>query len=359
MSRTTLAGLAGQLKTTQAALTRAEQRADFLVEQVERSEKALNLARDNTDAVRTQFSGVERRYREEATRRDELNRRIFERHDVEAMTRQQLVSLIEQAINEARRKGLVEAEGLVSRHRELTNETDLELMRGVISKYQARIAAIEADKAARAKQTTMPVVLDTRPLAEKIQTSTKSGWAWWQSSAQLEARDQTPTTNDFVAFDERAKVVEREAKAKSFVPGILPEGCRIPVKGTSGGTYLLERHGDVHSCTCSAWRYNRAATNRRTCKHLERYAGEKQEADRVNHRPKCHCGIELVRGQCRVHTRDWKGDEFCTCGRKFASCKAAYDTISVAQRSKGHQPELAAMVATGPRTSNTAGLRWA
>lgn len=254
--------------------------------------------------------------------------KVFERRDFEAMTREQLVSLAEGSIAEARRKGLVEAEGLATRHAQLSRETDLDLMRGVVREYQNRIAEVESE-----------LKTDTRPLSAKLEPAKPAPFAapsWWDAHPKVKAE-----AGGFVPFDQRASAITAAAKAKE--PREMHDGAVVTVPSAVGGTYILSRRGDVYSCTCPAWRWGRAPTNRRTCKHLETYLGEKQEAERITAylKTECHCGEPLVRGQCQVHTRDWKGDEKCECGRKFASCKAAYDTISVAQRKYGHQPRLA------------------
>lgn len=266
----------------------------------------------------------------------------FTRADVERMTRVQLVSLIEEAINEARRKGLVEAEGLLSRHRELTDETNLEVMRGVVKTYQERIAVIEKERADKARAEAQRVQLDTK--------LTNPAQAVYQAPPWWKAEPTPPPANkpsSFVAFDRQA---ERIADAAAG-PRTLIQGQRQVVKGTSGGSYVLGREGSVFSCTCPSWLYSKDPTDERTCKHLKRYLGVGAEARRIDGirrakrnapQPSCWCGTLLVRGQCQLHTRDWKGPEKCTCGRQFASCKAAYDTLSEPQRRVGHQPRLAA-----------------
>jgi hypothetical protein len=163
-----------------------------------------------------------------------------------------------------------------------------------------------------------------------------SYFGWWNP---VVSPSPEPLSSSYVAFDARAKKVETEAKAKSFV-----DGSRVTVKGTSGGTYILEKHGDVVSCSCPAWQFTRDPPEQHTCKHLGAFLGEQAEKDRIAKAklPKvCWCGVNLVRGQCQIHTTDWKGDEKCQCGRAFASCKAAFNTISAAQQRVGHQPRLA------------------
>lgn len=274
--------------------------------------------------------------------RDEALRtpRLFERVEFEKLTRAQLLSLIEGAINEARRKGMTEAEGLLSRHRELSSETDLEMMRGVVTTYTARIAALEAERTKRAAQAVAPVKLDQRPLSEKLRPAgstpprAKSFAApdWWGLKPP-----------GFAAFDERAIEVEAAAKAKrTEVPAVkqLVNGQRQLIHGDSGKAYVLGRQGDEYSCTCPAWKHQTAPTDRRTCKHLGRYLGESIERARVNRpQPSCWCGVLLIRGQCQVHTRTWSGDDRCNCGRLFSYCREEFAT-GKAPTGAWHEPRL-------------------
>lgn len=319
-------------------------------------------------------------YKDQVNRATELLKRErdsqaapFTRQDLEGMTRLRLVSLIEEAINEARRKGLIEAEGLVARHRILEQETDLEVLRGVVQKYQERISEIERRLKTATEQAKTAVKLDTRPLQEKFTPAGIGPARWWSEpprSQQL-PRDQfewlsavkkEQPASGFPEFDKKAKEVSDLASRRRT----LKEGGHVVVAGTSGGTYIL-RHtsadSDTYSCTCPSWQFQKEPSEQRTCKHLmnllgvvnetARIAAAKVKAKEAAEPQRCHCGIVLVRGQCEKHTRDWKGDEKCACGRKFASCKAAYDTISVAQRKYGHQPTLARYA-----ESNISGVRF-
>jgi hypothetical protein len=330
-----------ELKTAVEALATERERMQQLAEQHEQVVLERDRAFHQRDYEAKRVSDLTASLDTQAKH----NRRVFERHDFEAMTREQLVSLAEGAINEARRKGMLEAEGLLSRHARLSRETDLELMRGVVREYQGRIAEVEQHIK---DGLGAPIKLDTRPLAAKLDgTAVHSkltpfkppGW-WRIEPSTISAAGAAAAPTGFIPFDQRAKAITAEAKAKE--PRVLNDGAHVTVSGTTGGTYILERKGDVYSCTCPAWRWNRELSNRRTCKHLEKHLGVKAEHDRITtYHMKCYCGELLVRGQCQVHTRDWKGNEKCECGRAFASCKAAYDTISVAQRRFGHQPRLA------------------
>ncbi|MFT3695802.1 MAG: DUF2228 domain-containing protein [Kofleriaceae bacterium] len=51
----------------------------------------------------------------------------------------------------------------------------------------------------------------------------------------------------------------------------LQDGDRVVVEGSSGNNYTLERHGDVYSCSCPAWRNQKLPIEDRVCKHLEAY----------------------------------------------------------------------------------------
>ncbi len=61
----------------------------------------------------------------------------------------------------------------------------------------------------------------------------------------------------------------------------LTEGEPVEVSGSTGRRYTLERRGDVISCSCPAWRNQRAPAYRRSCKHLRAHLGENAEAARV------------------------------------------------------------------------------
>ncbi len=193
----------------------------------------------------------------------------FTRKDLEGMSSAQLLSLVEEGINACRRRSMLEAEGLVEKHRELTRETDLEMLRGLVSSYQARITAIELDQKKRQEQKSASVKLDTRTLAEKLapQTASRADRAlalWWG----------TPTTTpdqSFRQFDARATEVAKVVAEKP--------------------------------------------------------------------QPSCYCGVLLIRGQCQMHTRAWRGDERCECGRRFDFCKAE-QVEGRAMRGVKHMPRI-------------------
>lgn len=46
--------------------------------------------------------------------------------------------------------------------------------------------------------------------------------------------------------------------------------------------YVLERDGDVYSCTCAAWKTQAGDDKKRTCKHLKEYLGEEFDKARVS-----------------------------------------------------------------------------
>ena len=51
--------------------------------------------------------------------------------------------------------------------------------------------------------------------------------------------------------------------------------------GSGPKPYVLQRKGNVYSCTCSIWRSIDEIEQRRTCKHLRQLRGEKAETGRV------------------------------------------------------------------------------
>ena len=51
--------------------------------------------------------------------------------------------------------------------------------------------------------------------------------------------------------------------------------------GSGPKPYVLQRKGNVYSCSCSIWRSIEEIEQRRTCKHLRQLRGEKAETGRV------------------------------------------------------------------------------
>mmetsp|Transcript_33048 Transcript_33048/g.69091 ORF Transcript_33048/g.69091 Transcript_33048/m.69091 type:complete len:111 (-) Transcript_33048:96-428(-) len=51
--------------------------------------------------------------------------------------------------------------------------------------------------------------------------------------------------------------------------------------GSGPKPYVLQRKGNIYSCTCSIWRSIDDIEQRRTCKHLRQLRGEKAETGRV------------------------------------------------------------------------------
>jgi len=186
---------------TQAATIKRLQQQIATADEVEEDERERQ-AQCHSDALKYKNEEIERLRRavNEAPKRAQ---EPYARKDFEAMKAPQLRSFIEEAINEARRKGMLEAEGLVSRHRGLSNQTDLEMLRGMVRNYQERITALELDLKVREKAKQVPVKLDTRPLVDKLSPETKSAlgsfdqngtWrtvhppAWWRTQLTTEER---------------------------------------------------------------------------------------------------------------------------------------------------------------------------
>jgi DNA ligase-1 len=63
-------------------------------------------------------------------------------------------------------------------------------------------------------------------------------------------------------------------------PPTLADGDKVQVQGSSS-TYTLSRNGNVHMCSCPAWKNQGAPIDRRSCKHLRAYLGEDAEAKRT------------------------------------------------------------------------------
>lgn len=64
-------------------------------------------------------------------------------------------------------------------------------------------------------------------------------------------------------------------------PRDLADGESIVVPGSGGASYVLKNVGGVYSCSCSAWRDQKAGAERRTCKHLRALRGDDAEAARI------------------------------------------------------------------------------
>ncbi|MEZ6129875.1 MAG: DNA ligase [Planctomycetaceae bacterium] len=61
----------------------------------------------------------------------------------------------------------------------------------------------------------------------------------------------------------------------------IEDGETAEVKGSAAKPYVLKNTGGVYSCSCPAWRNQSTPIERRTCKHLRRYRGDKAEEDRI------------------------------------------------------------------------------
>ena len=65
----------------------------------------------------------------------------------------------------------------------------------------------------------------------------------------------------------------------------LKDGESAEVQGSARTPYILKNVGGVYSCSCPAWRNQSLPIERRTCKHLRAYRGEKAERDRLGSLP--------------------------------------------------------------------------
>jgi hypothetical protein len=61
----------------------------------------------------------------------------------------------------------------------------------------------------------------------------------------------------------------------------LRSGEAVEVPGSGSRTYVLRNTDGVYSCTCMAWKQQRAPALERTCKHLKQYRGEQAELSRI------------------------------------------------------------------------------
>ena len=65
----------------------------------------------------------------------------------------------------------------------------------------------------------------------------------------------------------------------------LKDGESAEVQGSARTPYILKNVGGVYSCSCPAWRNQSLPIERRTCKHLRAYRGEKAEQQRLGSLP--------------------------------------------------------------------------
>jgi DNA ligase-1 len=61
----------------------------------------------------------------------------------------------------------------------------------------------------------------------------------------------------------------------------LQDGESVEVQGSANRPYVLKNVGGVFSCSCPAWRFQSLPIERRTCRHLRAWRGEKAEAARI------------------------------------------------------------------------------
>lgn len=61
----------------------------------------------------------------------------------------------------------------------------------------------------------------------------------------------------------------------------MNDGERRTVPGSGTKSYTVERKGEIYSCSCQAWRFQKVRIEERTCKHLKRLLGEAVEVARV------------------------------------------------------------------------------
>jgi len=61
----------------------------------------------------------------------------------------------------------------------------------------------------------------------------------------------------------------------------LKDGESAQMQGSARTPYILKNVGGVYSCTCPAWRNQSLPIERRTCKHLRAYRGDRAEQERL------------------------------------------------------------------------------
>ncbi len=73
----------------------------------------------------------------------------------------------------------------------------------------------------------------------------------------------------------------RFRKSESTNVTDLKDGQSCEMSGSGIKPYVLKNTGGVYSCSCPAWRNQSVAIEKRTCKHLRKLRGEKEEQKRV------------------------------------------------------------------------------
>jgi len=61
----------------------------------------------------------------------------------------------------------------------------------------------------------------------------------------------------------------------------LGDGQSVEIQGSAAKPYVLKNVGGVYSCSCPAWRNQSLPIDRRTCKHLRQFRGERAEQERL------------------------------------------------------------------------------
>src|SRR5512140_2777566 len=73
----------------------------------------------------------------------------------------------------------------------------------------------------------------------------------------------------------------RTASSRRTTMPDLKDGESAEVQGSARLPYMLKNVGGVYSCTCPAWRNQSLPIERRTCKHLRAFRGERAEEERL------------------------------------------------------------------------------
>src|SRR6476659_9909750 len=61
----------------------------------------------------------------------------------------------------------------------------------------------------------------------------------------------------------------------------LQDGEMTEMQGSGAKPYVLKNTGGVYSCSCTAWRNQSTAIEKRTCKHLRKLRGDAAEEARI------------------------------------------------------------------------------
>ena len=159
----TKAQLEAKLATVTASLQSTTSDRDAWRERVNNQAPVIRNLHDS-------LSAQTRAHQEERSRWQERVSAPYKRQDFEGLTTEQLRTAAAEIIAECRRKNLLEVKGLVARHREMLESTDIELMDGMARTYAERANRLRLEK--KTREQSKPNI-DTRTLRQKLDAATQ------------------------------------------------------------------------------------------------------------------------------------------------------------------------------------------